>query len=167
MQHKFYSSRITTDPPPASHFTRSRSQASRASRSSMASRQMASRQKNTRRRLLLLMLLVTKRDPAAAAAPLDLLPAPSALNASHEQSHEYHCNDLPSWTGGGPGSPVYQRGDCDQAVRMFEIDVANNPGRAQWLSLGFPHTVPGYGAPVWTPKRYTSGKSPIGPCLSG
>ena len=162
MQHRSYSSRITTDPPPASRLTRSQSQASRARRS-----RMTSHQKNTRHRLLLLMLLFTKRDSAAAAAPLDLLPAPSALNASHEQSHECHCNDLPSWTGRGPGSPVYQRGDCDQAIRMFEKDVANNPGRAQWLSLGFPHTVPGYGEPVWTPKRYTSGKSPIGPCLSG
>ncbi|KAF6223300.1 hypothetical protein HO133_000142 [Letharia lupina] len=81
---------------------------------------------------------------AAAAASLNLLPAPSTLNASHNHPHEYQCTSLPSWTGGRPGSPTYKIDDCDRAIRAFEQDVARNPGRAQWLSLGFPHTVPGY-----------------------
>lgn len=111
-------------------------------------------------RLLLLLTLLAISSDSAAAASLNLLPAPSALNASQNQHHEYYCNSLPSWTGGRPGFPTYQIDDCDQAIGMFEQDVARNPGGAQWLSLGFPHAVPGYGTPVWTPKRYTFGKLP-------
>lgn len=94
----------------------------------------------------------------ARAVSLDLLSKPSTLNASYYPPHKYHCNSLPSWTGGHAGSPTYRSEDCNQAIRGFERDVVGNPGTAQWLSLGFPHTVPGYGSPVWTPKRYTSGE---------
>lgn len=99
----------------------------------------------------------------ARAVSLNLLSTPSTLNASHYPPHSYHCNSLPSWTGGSPGSPTYKSEDCNQAIRMFEQDVVRHPGTAQWLSLGFPHTVPGYGAPVWTPKRYTSGELLVRP----
>ena len=116
---------------------------------------MVARRDKTPFRLPLLLLLLAISSGSAAAASLNLLPA---LNASHNQPHEYYCNSLPSWTGGRPGFPTYQIDDCDQAIAMFEQDVARNPGRAQWLSLGFPHAVPGYGTPVWTPKRYTFGK---------
>ena len=110
----------------------------------------------------LLYIFLTLCLESALAASLNLLPAPSTLNASQNHAHEYHCNSLPSWTDGGPGSPAYKIQDCDRAVRMFEQDVARSPGKAQWLSLGFPHPVPGYGTPVWTPKRYTSGELPMG-----
>lgn len=119
---------------------------------------MTLRQRKTRSRLLLFTALTMRLGTAAAAASLNLLPAPSTLNASHNHPHEYQCTSLPSWTGGSPGSPTYKIDDCDGAIRAFEQDVVRNPGRAQWLSLGFPHTVPGYGTPVWTPKRYTSGE---------
>lgn len=112
---------------------------------------------STCHRFLLLMLLTVSLD-AAVAASVNLLPL---LNATHNGPHEHHCNNLPSWTGGSPGSPAYESEDCDRAIRRFGRDVARNPGRAQWLSLGFPHAVPGYGAPVWTPKRYSSGKGPV------
>ena len=108
---------------------------------------------------LLLFTFLTLCLDGTLAASINLLPAPSSLNASHNHPHDYHCNSLPSWTGGGgPGSPAYEIQDCNQAIRMFEQDVARSPGKAQWLSLGFPHPVPGYGTPVWTPKRYISGE---------
>lgn len=107
---------------------------------------------------LLLFIFLTLCLHGTLAASLNLVPAPSTLNASHNHPHDYHCNSLPSWTGGGPGSSAYKIQDCNQAIRMFEQVVARSPGKAQWLSLGFPHPVPGYGTPVWTPKRYVSGK---------
>ena len=107
---------------------------------------------------LLLFTFLTLCQDGTLAASLNLLPAPSTLNASQNHPHDYYCNSLPSWTGGGPGSPAYKIQDCNQAIRMFEQDVARSPGKAQWLSLGFPHPVPGYGTPVWTPTRYSSGE---------
>lgn len=100
---------------------------------------------------LLLALLITISPSAAASATLNLLPT---LNASHE----YNCNNLPSWANGRPYSPTYKPQDCTQAMRTFDQDAARNPGKTQWLSLQFPQAVPGYGAPVWTPRRYTSGE---------
>ena len=114
------------------------------------------RYRTYRHRLLFLKLLTTFLDTAAAAAAsLNLLLAPAVVNTS---THEYHCNNLPSWAGGRRGSPAYEPEDCNRAIRMFEQDVARNPGKAQWLSVGFPHAMPGYGTPVWTPQRYTSGE---------
>ena len=110
-----------------------------------------------RHALLLFALLSTVLD-AGAAGPLQLLTAPTALNGSNDQIHGYHCNNLPSWTGASAGSPTYTAQDCTQAIRLFETDVARNPGQAQWLSLTFLRPLPGYGTPVWTPKRYTSGE---------
>ena len=124
---------------------------------------MAARQHEPRCRFLLLSLLAIVLHSTLAAS-LNLLPALPRLNASNTRPHHYHCNILPSWTGGRPRSATSRFGDCDQAIRMFESEVARNPGPAQWLSLGFPYAVPGYGAPVWTPKRYTSGESPSRPC---
>ena len=125
---------------------------------------MAPRRQIPRYRLLFLLLLSMILGSAAAAS-LNVLPgppvtAPPALSAPHG----YQCNNLPSWTGGHPGSPTYRRQDCNRAIGMFKEDVASNPGKAQWLSLGFPHMVPGYGLPVWTPKRYTFGESRIPSC---
>ena len=108
--------------------------------------------------LLLLQLLSVVLN-SAAATTLNILPAPSALNASNDQGRTYYCNSLSSWTGGHVEVPTYMIEDCNEAIRMFEQDVARHPGDAQWLSLGFRHRLPGYGTPVWTPKRYTSGKS--------
>ena len=99
---------------------------------------------------------------ASAAGPLRLLTAQTALNGSNDQPYSYHCNNLPSWTGAATspaGSPTYTAQDCIQAIHMFETDVGRNPGQAQWLSLKFRRPLPGYGAPVWTPKRYISGES--------
>lgn len=111
---------------------------------------------------LLLFTLLTLCLDSTLAASLNLFLAPSTLNASQNHLHEYHCNSLSSWAGGGPSSPAYKTQDCTRAIRMFEQDVAQSPGKAQWLSLGFPHPVPGYGTPVWTPKRYTSGELLMG-----
>lgn len=107
---------------------------------------------------LLLFALLSAVFNASAAGPLQLLNAPTALNGSNAQTHRYHCNNLPSWTGASAGSPTYTSQDCTQAIRLFETDVARNPGQAQWLSLKFRRPLPGYGNPVWTPKRYTSGE---------
>ena len=112
-----------------------------------------------RYRLLLLLLLTMILEPAAAAS-LNLLPGPPTQSAPHG----YQCNNLPSWTGRRPGAPNYRVEDCNRAIGMFKKDVAQNPGKAQWLSLGFPHMLPGYGLPVWTPKRYTFGESRIPLC---
>ena len=111
----------------------------------------------TRHGLLLFALLSMVLD-AGAAGPLQLLTTLTALNGSNDQTQGYHCNNLPSWTGASAGSPTFFSQDCAQAIRLFERDVARNPGRAQWLSLKFQRPLPGYGPPVWTPKRYTSGE---------
>ena len=107
--------------------------------------------------LLLFAFLSTILD-AHAAGPLQILTAPTFLNGSNDQTHGYHCNNLPSWTGASTGSPTYTFQDCTQAIRLFERDVRRNPGEAQWLSLKFRRPLPDYGTPVWTPKRYTSGE---------
>ena len=111
----------------------------------------------TRHGLLLFALLSMVLD-AGAAGPLQILTTPTALNGSNDQTQGYHCNNLPSWTGASAGSPSFTSQDCTQAIRLFERDVARNPGQAQWLSLKFRRPLPGYGPPVWTPKRYTSGE---------
>ena len=111
----------------------------------------------TRHGLLLFAFLSTALG-AGAAGPLQILTVPTALNASGDQNHVLHCNNLPSWAGGSAGHKTYTSQDCTQAIRLFETDVARNPGEAQWLSLKFQQPLPGYGAPVWTPKRYTSGE---------
>ena len=107
---------------------------------------------------LLLFALLSAVLDASPAGPLQLLTAPTALNGSNDQTHRYHCNSLPSWTGASAGSSTYTSQDCAQAIRLFETDVARNPRQAQWLSLKFRRPLPGYGPPVWTPKRYTSGE---------
>lgn len=107
---------------------------------------------------LLLFTFLSLCLDSTRAASLNLVPASPSLNASQNHPHAYHCNSLPSWTGGGPSSPTYKIQDCNQAIRMFEQDVTRHPGQAQWLSLGFPQPVSGYGNPVWTPTRYTSGE---------
>ena len=107
--------------------------------------------------LLLFSLLSTVLE-IGAAGPLQIMTAPTALNVSNDQTHGYHCNNLPSWTGTSADVPTYTSQDCIQAIHLFETDVARNPGQAQWLSRKFRRPLPGYGAPVWTPKRYTSGE---------
>ena len=110
---------------------------------------------------LLLFALLSAVLEASAVGPLRLLMAPTALNGSNDQTYSYHCNKLPSWTGATTspaGDPTYSAQDCIQAIRLFETDVGRNPGQAQWLSLKFRRPLPGYGTPVWTPKRYTFGE---------
>ena len=119
------------------------------------------------KRLAIILLLHTTTAAAAAASlnpnpNLDLninLPPTSPAAALNTSSHEYHCNNLPTWAGGRPNSPAYyEPGDCKRAIRMFEQDVVRKPGKAQWLSVGFPHAMPGYGPAVWTPRRYIYGE---------
>ena len=104
---------------------------------------------------MILCLLLTLLHIATASP---LLPPSPLFPSFNTTISPWHCNRALSWTKRqSPGG--FQVMDCIGAINAFKNDmVKSHDADYQWLAVGA-SAVPGWGTPVFMPRRYVSGSS--------
>ena len=105
---------------------------------------------------MILYVLLTLLRIATASPLLPLLPTSPLFPSFNTTLSPWHCNRAPTWTKpqGGGGFQVM---DCLRAVNAFQKDMLKaHDANYQWLAVGG-SALPGWGTPVFMPRRYVSG----------